>query len=65
MLNGFALRAAEPNKYIYKITIPISNSTSNLMQTGFRVQGVKGLITALHGVAVGDSYSAYNDEGEV
>jgi hypothetical protein len=36
-----------------------------LLQTGFRLQGRKGILTALHGVADGKAFSAVNESGDV
>src|ERR1044071_9832439 len=41
------------NKYVYSVKIAVCKfmPTSLRSQTGFRVRGIKGIVTALHGVA--------------
>ena len=50
------------NPYIFKITAKKNNGRPQ-EQTGFRIQGKKGLITALHGVVGQESISARNNSG--
>ena len=47
------------------IRIPATSHHKTILQTGFRLAGRKGIITALHGVADGTTFSAYNESGDV
>lgn len=54
------------DKYVYMVRIPAtSHHNKPALQTGFRLAGRKGIITALHGVADGTTFSAYNEMGDV
>jgi hypothetical protein len=54
------------NKYVYMVRIPATNHhNKTAIQTGFRLAGRKGIITALHGVADGTTFNAYNENGDV
>jgi hypothetical protein len=57
--------AQDTLRYVYRIHVA-SNPYSGkpIVQTGFRLKGTKGIITALHGVADGEGISASNDFGE-
>lgn len=52
-------------KYIYMVRIPATRHHKVILQTGFRLAGRKGIITALHGVVDGVTFSAYNESGDV
>jgi hypothetical protein len=52
-------------KHVYMIRIPATSRHKTIRQTGFRLAGRKGIITALHGVADGTTFSAYNESGDV
>jgi len=42
----------QPNPYVYRITIDgCPHAPENRRQTGFRVRGQAGIVTALHGLA--------------
>jgi hypothetical protein len=47
------------------IRIPATDHHKAAIQTGFRLQGTKGLITTLHGVSEGEVFSALNESGDV
>jgi hypothetical protein len=51
-------------KYVYMIRIPSTVHHGPIIQTGFRLQGRKGIVTALHGVADGSKFSAMNTDGD-
>lgn len=52
------------SKYVYLVRIRTGNKI--YIQTGFRKEGTKGIITALHGVALADSpISAMNSDRDV
>lgn len=53
------------DRYVYMITIPKTSNHNASIQTGFRLNGAKGIVTALHGVADGIIFSALNDNGDV
>jgi hypothetical protein len=53
------------NSYVYMVRIPATTHHKTAIQTGFRLAGRKGIITALHGVADGTTFSAYNESGDV
>jgi hypothetical protein len=52
-------------KYVYMIRNPATRTHKTILQTGFRMRGRKGVITSLHGVADGVTFSAYNESGDV
>jgi Trypsin-like peptidase domain len=52
------------NRYIYKIRIPATTHHPDIIQTGFRLLGTKGIITALHGVIDGTIFIASNESGD-
>jgi len=57
--------SAAPVPYVYRLKI--GNCTfdpADRRQTGFRVQGVAGMVTALHGVADCQTISAIADDGQ-
>lgn len=56
--------AARP--FVYRLKIAgCAFTPTDRRQTGFRVQGVTGIVTALHGVADCTTVDAVTDEGEV
>ena len=46
--------------FVYKILIPIENTDSVIIQTGFMMVGTKGIVTTLHGLIGHRNYGAYN-----
>jgi hypothetical protein len=67
MLLSATLSAAQktsPDRFVYVVTIPSTQHHTSLIQTGFRLLGTKGIITALHGVADGKNFSALNEQGD-
>lgn len=60
-----AATVSAPISYVYRIKINGCNfKPQDRQQTGFRVQGITGIITALHGVADCKSVSALSDDGK-
>jgi hypothetical protein len=58
------LHAGEPMPADYVYTVVVQKTDQpprGALQTGFRLQGTKGIITALHGVAGANSISAWTD----
>jgi len=56
---------SSPMPYVYRIKIDGCDFNPPVRrQTGFRVQGVKGIVTALHGVADCQTISAVTDDGQ-
>lgn len=53
------------DSYVYLVLIPETENHQAIVQTGFRVQGSKGIITTLHGIADGKEFSALNNKGDV
>ena len=53
----------EINNYIYSIRITVNNK--QFIQTGFRLSGTRGIITALHGVVGAQEITAVNEAGSV
>jgi len=51
--------------FVYVVTIPATDHHKMVIQTGFRLRGTKGIITALHGVVDGKEFSAKNEQGDV
>src|ERR1043166_4311701 len=52
-------------QYVYLVRIPATTQHGAAIQTGFRIKGTKGIVTALHGVADGNSFSAVNENNDV
>lgn len=50
-------------KYVFQVRIPETKNHKVLFQTGFRLEGKKGIVTALHGLADGNLFSAENENG--
>lgn len=50
--------AADQTEHVYLVYIPGTRNHEPLLQTGFRLAGTKGIVTALHGVADGRRFSA-------
>jgi hypothetical protein len=63
-VNGMAQEDAL-NSYVYMVRIPATSHHKTIIQTGFRLAGRKGIITCLHGLADGTTFSAYNESGDV
>src|SRR5690349_7213949 len=53
------------SQYVYMVRISGGSYSKAVLQTGFRLAGTKGIITCLHGVVAGSSFSALNAEGDV
>jgi S1-C subfamily serine protease len=53
------------SNYVYMIRIPETPQHAAAIQTGFRLSGTRGIVTALHGVIGGGGFSAINDKNEV
>src|SRR5262245_39922944 len=51
-------QGADTSKYVYKIRITSNRSQGYEIQTGFQLRGIKGIVTALHGVAGAKGISA-------
>lgn len=51
--------------FVYMVRVPSSQQHGSAIQTGFRLRGVSGIVTALHGVAGGGTFSAINDQNKV
>jgi hypothetical protein len=52
-------------KFVYLIRVPQTSHHPAAIQTGFRLHGTKGIVTALHGVIEGASFSALDEDGHV
>lgn len=50
---------------VYMIRIPENRQHRAAIQTGFRLRGTRGIVTALHGVVDGNVFSAINEKNEV
>jgi len=58
--------AQDATKWVYKVRIAGSKySKGPIIQSGFRLKGTKGIVTALHGVINGKDLSANNDLNEL
>src|SRR2546423_2090460 len=53
------------SRFVYMVRIPATSHHRAILQTGFRMADRKGIITALHGVADGAAFSAFNKAGDV
>ena len=53
------------DRHIYWVEIPPTKTHGKIIQTGFRLQGTNGIITALHGVVGGDNFKALNKFGKI
>jgi hypothetical protein len=54
------------SQHVYMVICSGSPHHRNkVLQTGFRIQGTKGIITALHGVLGATSITAQNTQGDV
>jgi S1-C subfamily serine protease len=51
-------------QFVYTVSVPKTAKHPALIQTGFRLAGTKGIVTSLHGVADGSSFSAFNENGD-
>lgn len=58
-------QSVEANTHVYRIQIIKAATKKTVIQTGFRLKGVSGIITALHGVLGATSISARNNKNEV
>ena len=56
---------ASISKYVYVLRITKAGTNQVIQQTGFRLAGTKGIVTALHGVVDGIAFTAKNENGEV
>ena len=61
---GAAQNGAQED-FVYMVRIPATSHHKSVTQTGFRLRGTKGVVTALHGVADGRKFSAFNEAGDV
>jgi len=55
----------ETGKFVYMVRIAQTSKHAAGIQTGFRLNGTKGIVTALHGVVDGITFSAFNEAGDV
>jgi tetratricopeptide (TPR) repeat protein len=64
---GGSLAQAYP--HVYLVRIPTADRKEVVLQTGFRLKGLKGIMTTLHGVlrgiADGTEFTATNDKNQV
>ncbi|MHC4560846.1 MAG: S1 family peptidase, partial [Planctomycetota bacterium] len=61
---GRALAIYEALPYVYRLKVAqCSQAPQARVQTGFRVEGIDGIITALHGVVGCESITAHSDDG--
>ena len=51
-------------KHVFKVEISPTMTNGKIVQTGFRQQGIPGIITALHGLIGGNKFSAINESGK-
>jgi carboxypeptidase family protein/trypsin-like peptidase len=51
--------------FVYMVRIPATPQHPAAIQTGFRLRGTRGIVTALHGVVGGGPFSAINEKNEV
>lgn len=64
ILPAFAQRFTN-QAHVYKLQITMPNSNKYRIQTGFRLKGYKGIITALHGVAGASAINARNQQNDI
>ncbi len=51
--------------FVYMVRIPETRQHAAAIQTGFRLRGTPGIVTALHGVVDGNEFSAINDKNRI
>jgi trypsin-like peptidase/parallel beta helix pectate lyase-like protein len=56
---------SQVSNFVYMIRIGQTSKHPAAIQTGFRLDGTKGIVTALHGVVDGATFSAFNEAGDV
>jgi hypothetical protein len=64
----FATTAILPGQspdHVYQVVVQVPGKPVGILQTGFRVRGTKGIITALHGVIGSQKISAWNEQQKV
>lgn len=59
------LQGQTPNQHVYLVVVQEAGEPNGLMQTGFRLRGMKGIVTALHGVVGERTINAWNERHSV
>lgn len=59
------LEGQTPNQYVYLVVVQVAGKPNGILQTGFRLRGLKGIVTALHGVVGERTISAWNERQSV
>jgi hypothetical protein len=59
------LQGQTPNQHVYLVVVQAAGKPKGILQTGFRLRGFKGIVTALHGVVGEKTISAWNERQSV
>jgi hypothetical protein len=53
------------DRHVYLVVVQVAGRPNGILQTGFRLRGMKGIVTALHGVVGEKTISAWNERQSV